>query len=219
MKFLKAIAVAVALLPTIGTAQAATVDLAWDAAKTVGEIVNIKKNPVGSAGKVTAGAFHTIGSNSTSPSLLGKVIAYCVDLASNIKLPSTYTVKNDLFDANTTSRIQKLFDANYVSVDTSDKLGSAALQVAIWDTIYGTNYKRTASSSVAALAETYKLNAAGYTGARLYDLTFLDGGSNRQNLVTAEPSAVPIPAAGVMLFSVLGGVGIIARRRQNRKAA
>lgn len=81
-------------------------------------------------------------------------------------------------------------------------------------------------SAIVAQANLYLADMQAYTGPKRYDMTYLQSVISctgrrctptqaGQNLVTV--SAVPVPAAGVLLLTAFGGAGLVLRRR--RKAA
>ncbi|MGR3386272.1 MAG: hypothetical protein ACU0DB_04775, partial [Paracoccus sp. (in: a-proteobacteria)] len=105
MKVLKVLAVAAALSPFAFAARAASVDVSLD--YTVGKSVSIS-HPEAVASSVKASAFHLTGSEG-----IGKFVAFCVDIATRLSLPSSYQVVGS---NSTTAKLQNLFDANYRNV-------------------------------------------------------------------------------------------------------
>ena len=101
---------------------------------------------------------------------------------------------------------------------------SAGFQVALWNAVYdedwsvsdgeGSFYQTTSSDGVRAAANGFLSDAFAYNGGQKYTLTFLESTetpTRSQNLVTATP--VPLPAAGLMLLTALGGM-LFGRRRK-----
>lgn len=126
-------------------------------------------------------------------------------------------------------RIQKLFDSGF-STALSNVVNSAAFQMALWNAVYdvdwsvgddasGTNggvfYQTdTSNEDVRAAANAYLSAALAYTGGQNFALSFLQSTetpTRSQNLVSV--SAMPIPAAGLMLLTAFGGL-VVARRRK-----
>ncbi len=217
MKILKTLALAGTMAMMAGTSFAATVKAEH---KGTSGRTDITYTYNGTTTKnASAGQFAMKGSNTTIGNLTGDFVAFCVDLAQTIKSPTTYTIKNDLFNTTIAGKIQNLFDSSYKTDLTQNQ--NAAFQIALWETIYGKNFS---SSSLSSTVNGF-LNAANNwdnNTPKIWDLTFLYGhGTNpkSQNLVAVDkapqPAPVPLPAAGFLLLGGLGGLGIVARRRTN----
>lgn len=198
--------------------------------------VNVATSPV-TASPYNAGAS---GFNMTDlTDGMGSFIAWCVDLGHTL-MSVGGTQDYDLTDTpysnsfaltdGAIARIQSLFDANYGALDTSDSAQATAFQMAIWESAYESDGNaanvadgvfQASNASANSLANAFLANAAGYAGAKLYNLTFLEVaglGADRpansgQNLVTVTP--VPLPAAGLLLLTALGGMGLMGRRRRS----
>lgn len=162
--------------------------------------------------------------------------AFCLDIAHELHLPSAYSVTDTPFTGALLSAVQKtnilkLFDTAYSTISLSSKAQSAGFQLALWEIVNetGTSLKLDSGSFKAGYynAQSPAAIAAGQgfldglngpvTGH--YHLSFLqseDKCNPSQNLVTAAP--VPVPAAGVMMLTVLGGFGVAARRKRRRAA-
>jgi hypothetical protein len=180
-----------------------------------------------------------------------KFVAWCFDLRSTISPGGEYTyelatlnptapqLNNPPFDVPPTfnvDRVQALFDSSYsVALNTvggSNAETSAAFQLALWETIYDTNFSlaNVVGFSFAGSSTNSDVNilAAGFlTAAQTrfnsnptttkWKLSFWDGATSNnpdaQDLVTA----VPLPAAAWLLLAVSGGL-IAAKRRRAAKA-
>ncbi len=175
----------------------------------------------------------------TNPGGLGSFIAWCLDISTFLALPNAYTTTNTPFSMTTgaitptrAGDIQKLFNTGYSATVTgiTSAAVSAGFQLALWEILYETgSYGLTTGSfqasgdvvSAATNQANTLLGALSGPITQAYSLTFLEspkganGAQLTQNLVTA--SAVPLPAAGVLLLTVMGGIGALARYK--RKSA
>lgn len=215
-----------------GAASALTLQL--DSYTSAVQTVNVGASPVaGTPSQVGATGFNVTDTTGD----MGSFVAWCLDISHYLMGTGDsqlYTVTDNPFSNSfglTTvarDRIQLMFDANYASVDFSNGDQAAAFQMALWEAAYeddsglldlASGLFRATSSGSDVLAATYLANAFSYTGEKLWNMTFLEVaglGPDRakdtgQNLVTV--SAVPLPAAGLLLLTGLLGAGVIARRR------
>ena len=158
---------------------------------------------------VYAGGFHV---SSATDSFL----AWCIDLAENLRLPSTYDIVSSPFVQSTSQQLSQLFTGFVADIDTG--VESAAFQVAIWELISDTSidldsgeFQLLNNSAVEAQANTYLTGLSAFDAD--YDLSYFVA-SGTQDLITGQPSPVPLPATGLMLIAGLGALGAAARKRR-----
>lgn len=215
-----------------GAASALTLQL--DSYTSSVQTVNVGASPVaGTPSQVGATGFNVTDTTGD----MGSFVAWCLDISHYLMGTGDsqlYTVTDNPFSnsfgltAVARDRIQLIFDANYASVDFSNGDQAAAFQMALWEAAYEddnglldlTSGLFAASSNGSnSLAATYLANALSYAGEKMWNMTFLEVagyGPDRekntgQNLVTV--SAVPLPAAGLLLMTALLGAGAMSRRR------
>jgi hypothetical protein len=173
-------------------------------------------------------------------------IAWCLDILDIISLPSNYSVNNlnpfsggtpinngPILSPDRRADIQALFDSGYNTFLNAISSGannsqSAGFQLALWEIVNETagSYSLTAGNFTAAnnnadrvaantAANSYLAGMVSYQGPKLFNVSYLQAvTANNQNLVTVSP--VPLPAAGLMLLTALGGVAAAYRRKQRK---
>ena len=171
------------------------------------------------------------------------------DPGANYKITNDPYANSFGLDSVQRKAVQAVFDANYSTVESNlgtNNIGTnrvqAGFQIALWGAVYQaadvvagtlTDFFTTGSFQVSSSgttnnaltdAHTYLLNAFNHIdsgGSRVYTLTFLETTDSTnprpQNLVT---TAIPLPATGFLMLSVmgLGGIGVMARRRRDKAA-
>ena len=159
---------------------------------------------------------------------------FCLDIIGVIYTNLTYDYaatsapfasSADLISTGAVGRIQALFDSGYENALVNSVV-SAGFQVALWNAVYDKDWtvddgifnQTNASSGVKAQANAFLAAAESYNGGSKFDLTYLEGQNTNlqiarsQNLVTAAPSVVPLPAGGLLLLTALGGLFVTRRR-------
>lgn len=221
----------------VGASQAGAMTLTLDGYTSSVQTVNVASSPVPN----TPSAVGATGFNITDTTgSMGSFVAWCLDISHYLMSPggsqdyaATTTPYSNSFGLSSTalSRVQSVFDANYGNGTLDLSIGdhAAAFQMALWEAAFeGAGAALSVSSGLfeassqgsTALANTLLANAQNYTGEKRWNLTFLEVlgyGPGRdqktgQNLVTV--SAVPVPAAGLLLLSALIGGAALNRRRR-----
>ena len=186
-----------------------------------------------------AGGFALKGDIS-GDSALESFTAWCVDITKSINLGYSYTVTNTPFangsgvmNSTQIGNIQKLFNTALTGLNLTNAANSAGFQLALWELVYETGATFNVSSggfaatsgNAGAITVANSL-LAGLLGPKTgnYTLSFLESYHHgSQNLVTGTPGKdeippVPVPAAGLLLFSALGGAGLMSRLRRRATA-
>ncbi len=234
-RFPLSLTLAGALSLAAAAASSAPVSLVYNGATTPDKkTVTITQAPVTLPNGTSSQTVYAFGFNMTdtsTPSVLGSFVAWCLDVASSLSTSSTaakpYETRSAIFSnsyslAGATARLQSMFDANYATLTLTDGNQVAGFQLALWDAVYDGDgslatgdFRATASADITGLANGYMAAAAAWNGGRRFDMTFLQstetGAHKRQNLVTVAP--VPVPAAGGLLLLALGGLAALRRRR------
>ena len=226
-------AAAVAL--TIGAANASPINVTLQDPNNAFGAPNLKQAvKVGSenpglglhSGLVYAGEFQLTGDNG-----FGDFGAFCIDLVQYLGGGGSFVEMPNLLTASVVDKIDRLYTSAYAMV--TDSLNAAAFQVALWEIVYDdetpggfnldsgnfltalkSNSTEEYNPAVEAKAESFLAGLAG-AGTGAYQLTFLQSDQS-QDLVTATPAPVPLPAAGWMLIAGMGG--LVALRRRNKPA-
>lgn len=143
--------------------------------------------------------------------------------------PNPFNGANPILSNTQLASIENLFEVNANAVESIYSLGNtsanntqaAGFQLALWELIYetgatysltGGNFQNTSGTAINTAANAFLGNLGGAIEQN-YKLTFWqnDTGTN-QNLVSL--AVVPLPAAGLLLFAGLAGLGVAARRRK-----
>jgi hypothetical protein len=161
--------------------------------------------------------------------------AWCLDIVTNLRLPSQYQVTTTPFsgrvlDARQTGNIERLFETAFKTLNLGNGTQSAGFQLALWEIVNEVTTRAfslsdgnfTATNSNAAIAFGQGLlNGLRTPISQSYELTYYASNDSRapanrnghysQNLVSASP--VPLPAAGWLMLAALGGIAVLRRRK------
>jgi len=197
-----------------------------------GGSATVKLQNSGSTTTVNAGGFRVTDGASD-------FIAWCLDLANVLKLPSKYTITDTpysnttgTFSASVQNNLQRLFNTSYSTLDTSNNAKSAGFQLALWEIVTEGQSSLTLNSgdlrwvggSDAARVEANKfLSQLDGPETEQYILTFFESSTDKygkqlsQNLVSVAP--IPLPAAVWLLGGGIVLMGAVARRRRKAETA
>ena len=212
-------------------ASAGTVDLTYKGPSTAErKTLTITSAPVTPAAS-TVYAFGFDMEAATDP--LTRFLAWCLDIESFLgprDKARPYTITDTPFsnsyglDAAQRDRVQRVFDANFATLDASDGYQAAGFQLALWDALYDDDWNAGAGSFAASadaailgLANGYLSAAEAHGGDRRFRMTFWEStpgenGTKQQNLVSVVP--VPLPAAGLLFLGALGSLAALRRRKR-----
>jgi len=165
------------------------------------------------------GGFDLVGSDG-----IGAFTAFCIDLMQYLILPASYitSAMPNTFPDSRVATLERLFETGYKGLDLTDNTKSAGFQLAVWEIAFETgsvydinngNFKSNLLSpgnAAAAFAQTLLIGLSGPV-TQNYELSFFLSGT-RQDLVSV--SAVPLPAAGLLLVAGLGGLAALRRKRK-----
>jgi hypothetical protein len=163
---------------------------------------------------------------------------FCIDLTASVNgSTATYTRIDPLATATQLAELSQLFDQYYPNKTTAtyysggitnfgdfpDANTSAAFQLAVWEIMFDTDLNLTtgtftASSSAAALAQTYLTYVAGHSGAAAGWTFFQFTSGDFQDYLSAEYSQplrqAPEPGSLLLLCSAVFAAGAAALRRR-----
>jgi len=235
---LRSAAAAAILFATAATAQAGTVAFAgW----AHGNGNNVSVTTPGYTG--AAGAFN-VNVSGFAGNVNGAFEAYCVDLFQHISLNGTYASYDVVaaaseFSAAKVAALGKLISYVYggnlfASVDAvyKDDL-STAVQLAIWDIVYDTDYTLGSSADASGGGSFHENSSTAYrntnahfiganallaaaqaaTGGANYELFVLKSATQQDQMIWRR-STVPEPASLALALLALGAAGMASRRRR-----
>ena len=230
MNVWKTIAAASALALGAGEVSASTYDVSYQYGSDIFNgnakgTVTLSGDAVNGSPNVYAGGFALTAAG------LGDFVAWCLDVGANIFTgdSSQYKETSDPFANSLTlgqptiTNITRLFDQYYDPSAGSNVLNdttqATAFQTTLWKLVYGedleiSNFNPSGASVLSSEMYDFVTNTENDI-ARVWNLTFLEStaDSRSQNLVTA--TVIPLPAAGWLLVTGLGGLALVARRRKS----
>jgi len=181
-------------------------------------------NVVGAAGQITL-----VGSGANAGQTLQ---AWCLDVFTYLAGSQTYQISslttagagspNPALTSTQIAQIGALMANGSALINTSTNV-SAAIQLAIWQTEYGSSFTFSGlSSAVSNLANTYLANVAagGIWSNSNYGVTLYTA-SGDQSLgspvgTQGNTAVTPLPASWIMMMSGLAGLSYIFRRRKKQ---
>ena len=163
-------------------------------------------NESGSAGQITLNA-------TSGPSLS----TFCFDIKDILKGSGSFTTGS--FLTNSIADAVNALISHVAPLLGSDTNASAALQVAIWKTEYGSDLTVTSqNASVLSKADDYRqqVSSGAWQADRTMALAFLNGGGGNQDQIYL--SKVPEPTTIALLGAGLLGLCGVRGRRRGRQA-
>lgn len=190
-----------------------------DFSETVTRVILANPNG-GNSGTSTlsAGMFRFVDA---ADAAMTAILAFCLEPGKGLTIGSPFsTTDAPNISAARLAAVESLFSTSYSLVNNAST--AAAFQLAIWEIaaetdagpydLTGGNHSITASLGTTASTAQDFLDGLG--GAATGSYSFTTYTNNGQDLISAAPSAVPIPASGLMIMTALGGLAAIGRRRR-----
>ena len=171
-------------------------------------------------GRVRAGQF------AMTSDVVGDFVAFCFEVTQMLRNGQLHEYAPTTLGVTERDNVDRLFSSAYEFV--TDGLTAAGFQVALWEIVEDTSTGfdlssgsfsavdvTTAGGSVIDTAQGF-LDGLATAPSGLYDLEYLVSATS-QDLVTGQPSPVPLPAGGLLLLSGFASVAAL-KRRKNRAA-
>ena len=167
-------------------------------------------------------AAYAVGFDATLNGVKG--VSFCGDLLHEIGLNQTYTATTqDLGSLNagytTAAKMAQAWSFNLASLGPNLSDAAAGTQLAIWETIYGTNFTITSPLNAGTQAAYNQVLGTDYSQLGVGNTVFLDvksGATSKQDhFFTPTGPATPEPGAAI-LFSA--GLAIFAGRMRRETA-
>lgn len=151
-------------------------------------------------------------------------VSFCGDLLHTVNVPATYVgtpIDLGTLDAGYTVAAKMVqrwsFDLGSLAGSLAD--AAAGLQLAVWETIYGTDFSVTSALSAGTQAAYDAVMGTDYSGLGVGDTVFLDvksGSTSKQDhFFTPDAPSTPEPGAA-LLFGA--GLVVVARGLRRERA-